>query len=429
MNYKILVVGAAFVNKGAEAMIRCVQRGIISQIPEAQGLLDASPNDHWSPQELRGLQPRIGLNYRGRFRRLASAAANHLSTFAPRRVRVGWLGAASGTDFRMDAVVDISGYAVGDHQFRGPQLTGLAHLRSRAARVAMTDLEVLSALGLPFFYLPAVWGPLERRQAREVADANLRRARRVYVRDRESLEWLEGLPSFSPDKVALASDIAFTFEGASPETGRRLLGDIGVRPDGSPLIGIVPNMRVYERAAGTGPDNLYVRALVDVARHFANEVGCQVAVMPHEIKSRPHAVPDDRYLCRLIVDGACDAGTVCAAVGQYSSEELKAMIGEVDLLVSSRFHSIVAAMSLRVPVVSVSWSHKYRQLMRSVDLGDYVLEHEDLGDISLVDLCDHAWESRARMVEALEEGVPHHEVSARQVLDETVALIREHSSI
>lgn len=425
MGHRVLIVGAAFVNKGAEAMIRCVQRGIISRIPGASGILDVPPGASWSREELRGLHPRVGLTFAERSRRAAATVARCLGRVASRRVRVRWLEAASGVDFGIDAVVDISGYAWGDPWVRQASTGWGAELRSAISRALVSDPQALMAAGAPFIYLPQCWGPFERCAARRRADDIVRTATKLYARDQESLDWLTMLHSFSSEKVALASDIAFTFEGAPAEEARTLLTELGIRFDGTPIVGIVPNMRVYERASGDGADSLYVRELVRIAVHFAERIGCQVVVMPHEIKLRPVAVPDDRYLCRLVSEAAADAGTVCAAVAEYSSEELKAMIGEVDLLVSSRFHSIVAAMSLRVPVVSIAWSHKYRELMESVGLGGYVVEQEDLADSSLVDLCDQAWAEREHLAASLEAHVPKHEASAHAVLEETAALIRE----
>ncbi|MGI5817780.1 MAG: polysaccharide pyruvyl transferase family protein [Armatimonadota bacterium] len=419
MTRKLLIQGATFENKGAEAMIRCVQRGIIAKVPDAMGLLDRWPHADWSERELRGLRPRACLGSGGRARRVVATAIDGIGRLLPERTRARCAGALLRVDVCMDAVLDITGYGAGDAWVR-------AGLRGTIGRALLDDAKLLAAAGVPFVYLPQSWGPFEKSEAREMAERRMQTALHLYVRDHWSLQWLEALPSFDAEKVSLASDIAFTFEGTSREVGRELLSGLGLRLNDSPVVGIVPNMRIYERMEGEGPENVYIRRLVAVARHFAERLDCQVVVMPHEIKLWESPVPDDRYLCELIETGASGAGTVKAAVDDYSSEELKTMIGELELLISSRYHSIIAAMSHRLPVVSVSWSHKYTELMDSVGLSEYVVECERLEDTSLIDLCGEAWTRRAKMNAALEEHVPTHEASARATLEETVALLREH---
>ncbi len=417
MTHNVLIRGGMFENKGAEAMIRCVQHGIIDRIPDAIGLLDQPRGDSWTSQELRTLRPRIGLPSSGRTRHIL-ATLGHGMRVIPRRGRRALAVALTGVELDLDAVVDISGYGAGD--------PWVETFRGRVINALLTDLRILDGRDVPFIYLPQSWGPFEKRQSRWDADHKLRTALRLYARDEVSLEWLKTLPSYDESKVSLASDIAFTFKGDGGEVGKKLLTDIGIDVDGPPVIGIVPNMRVYERAPGEGPQNAYIARLIEVTRHFADVVGCQIALMPHEIKTRPSRSPDDRYLCDIVASEARGAGTVCSATGEYWAEELKAMIGETSLLVSSRFHSIVAAMSLRVPMVSIAWAHKYRELMSSVGLGEYVVEYERLTATSLTDLCDQAWNRRDELKALLDENVPAHETSAHAVIDETVELLQEH---
>jgi len=425
MTHRLLITGAAFENKGAEAMIRCVQHGIVDAVPDTVGLLAVRPDTKWSSEELRSLGIRVGVEYHSRGRRVWATLMEKLGTVLPTRLTRLGIELATGDDFDITAVVDISGYAFGDPWVGDLPASWVARSRKRLASALTRDAALLDALQVPFLYLPQCWGPFEKPASRVIADRVLKNASLLYARDRVSLEWLRTLPSFQPDKISLASDIAFAFGGAPREIGTALLNDIGIKCGEAPLIGIVPNMRVYERVQGEGPGNLYVRQLIDVARHFTKRLGCAVAVMPHEIKRSPSLVPDDRYLCEIIANAASDSGVVRAALGEYYAEELKAMIGQTSLLISSRFHSIVAAMSLRVPVVSIAWSHKYRELMDSVGLGEYVVDHDESGDASIVDLCDRAWQERASMAELLVRYVPTHETSAREVLTRSAALIQE----
>lgn len=427
MMRRVLITGAYLPNKGSEAMLRTVQQALLPQVEDAIGLLPMRADVHIGEDDLKGLIPchlpdrltRAFVKLTGRSGILRQAALRRRSFhFLP-----------GGQALNVDSVVDISGYRIGDPWYKRPTPKGGLGTRVRAAisKPALLDLPgLLEALRAPVFYLPQAWGPFEIPQVRSVAEKVLRNASKVYARDVASYEWLRELATFSEEKVAFGSDIAFQFEGASPEVGRSLLSESGVVFDASPLVGIVPNMRVYERSPNEGLDNPYITCLVKLVDYLGQE-GHQVILMPHEIRPEQtnSKMRDDRYLCRVIAARTSNGGRVYTAVGNYSAAQLKSMIGHVDLLVASRFHSIVAALSLRCPVVAIAWAHKYAELLGTVGLGDFAVSHQALEPDALVEICKSAWGRRDHSRMLLEKHVPDHEASSANVLSEVASMINE----
>jgi len=80
--------------------------------------------------------------------------------------------------------------------------------------------------------------------------------------------------------------------------------------------------------------------------------------------------------------------------GTYTAEEIKSVIGCSDLVIGSRFHSLVAGLSQGVPVVAIGWSHKYEKLLRSFELGEYVVPFEDAELSYVISKVKSAWEMR-----------------------------------
>jgi polysaccharide pyruvyl transferase WcaK-like protein len=247
----------------------------------------------------------------------------------------------------------------------------------------------------------------------------------VFARDKDSLAWVTGLRALAPDRLRLAADIAFQFTGSSPERAAEVLEKAGARLDGTPLVGITPNMRVYERTEGKGFENRYVRALSDLCGFFTRQEGCQVVLIPHEISPNTDR-KDDRFLGQLVsslVPG--DAARVCVLTDAHSAADLKAVIGQCVFLVGSRYHSLVAALSQRIPAVALGWAHKYEGLMMSAGLGQYVLDLGRNGVEGVSEVVQTAWSRRGLLKALLDSSVPRLEGSALGALEFAARIIEE----
>ena len=72
----------------------------------------------------------------------------------------------------------------------------------------------------------------------------------------------------------------------------------------------------------------------------------------------------------------------------------KALVGGADLVVSSRYHGLVNALSMGVPAVGTSWSHKYAHLLADYGCKDSLW---DVGDPVSTERRLGAWLSEAEL--------------------------------
>src|SRR5690606_22797023 len=71
---------------------------------------------------------------------------------------------------------------------------------------------------------------------------------------------------------------------------------------------------------------------------------------------------------------------VVAMTGVYTADDIKGAIANCDLVIGSRFHALIAALSQGIPAAALGWSHKYAELLQSFGLQRFVVSHEQLGE-------------------------------------------------
>jgi colanic acid/amylovoran biosynthesis protein len=156
---------------------------------------------------------------------------------------------------------------------------------------------------------------------------------------------------------------------------------------------------MYERAAGVGTENAYIIKLVELCR-FARGLDAAVVLLPHDIQPNDLGCYDDRLSCSLVVQGANDP-QVKAMTRRLPAEGIKSLIANCDLVVGSRFHALVAALSQGIPAMALGWSHKYLELLRPFGLEKYVVGIEALDTENLQALLAELWNDRAAAARGL----------------------------
>lgn len=393
---KILVTGGGFTNKGAEAMLLAVSRFFKRRFPNCE-ILHHSEHESWrAPMLKAGITPLPPLPYVSRKARIPE----FLRTLLFPGCRSTRIGLTIDRYAGMDGIVDVSGFKSTDQMADNDERWWETHQ--------------LKSLRAPIVFLPQAWGPFRCFNSRMYTRALLRDIPLVFARDRQSLRHLRSLQILSNGALRLASDVAFQFPASPTDVARGILESVGVSAADGPLIGIAPNMMVYKRVPGEGPDNRYVQALAAICGHLIRRSNATVVVIPHHIWKGDKL--DDRFIGKSLAEMGTFGDHLRVIDRDYDSADLKAVIGQLDFLVASRFHSLVAALSMRVPLVVVGWSHKYVELMRDVGLSQYVLSVREVRDGSIGAL-KVGWKKRDQLKASLLKHVPRLEKSSAHALE------------
>ena len=405
----LMVVGGNPTSKGADAMMLTVRDAVRSALPQAVCCVTPRTPFERRHVEAQGFRT-ITRHLSSRPVRLAQSGLMMLGLLPGRRVDPSAVSAGGiFNPFRCtSAVVDIAGFSSSD-QF-GPKAALNRWRRYRAA----------GAAGNRIVFMPQSWGPFENRWVRLFTRRMLSKAEVIFAREKLSYEYLMTLPGLDHGRILLSPDIAFQFHGSSPEAADRILVERGLGDQAAPLVGIAPNMRIYERTPHEGADNPYMNALIRIARDFIERADCHIVLLPHEgSKLRPN----DPELCRMLADHVDCPGRVVGLTGEESSADMKAVIGRLEFLVTSRYHALVAALSLRVPTAVLGWSHKYDELMGAVGIEKWLIDPVRRPEAFDPAIIMDAWEQRGVIRAAEEARVPELESASRAGLERLIGVV------
>ena len=313
----------------------------------------------------------------------------------------------------LDAIVDVHGFAFGDAWSPG------------AACMAREWTRFCRETGKQFIFMPQSWGSFEKKGFTEPICGMLNDSALYYSRDAVSQGHLAKIQDKDVNEIPLAPDIVFSFQGASPTAGASSLKRLGVEVGSRPLIGIAPNMQMYRRVAGEGTSNAYLRLLVESCNHCADRLQANVVLIPNQICPPSESRRDDRYLCGLVQSAVKSPASCVALRDYYHAEEISSVIANCDLLIGSRFHALVFALSQSVPVMALSWSHKYRELLGTFGLEEFVCEHDQLEAATVVAMLDRLWGEKAARTDAIQTALPPLMKKVDAVFDQVAATIRD----
>ncbi|MFF5291483.1 polysaccharide pyruvyl transferase family protein [Paractinoplanes globisporus] len=221
----------------------------------------------------------------------------------------------------------------------------------------LQPLVMYRELGIPTVLYSQSFGPFANRTQRWMARRVLPKVDLLIAREEISREVLADLGV--RDNVLRSVDCGFAFD---PDVTVDLRAGLGVAP-GSPLVGIT--VRQWLDPVG---QERYEQAVAGVADTAVEEFGATVVFVP-QVTSE-HQDDDDRVVSRRVADRMRHPASVLSE--SYDHATVKAMYASLDLLIGTRFHSVIFAMTSFVPVLAIEYEHKTSGIMRDLGLDEWV---------------------------------------------------------
>ncbi len=200
-----------------------------------------------------------------------------------------------------------------------------------------------------FIYSQGI-GPVNARLNRKRVASTLRKVHGIVVRDASSKELLVsiGVPA---EKIEVACDPVIGMGQVPLTEGERILREAGFsNPDGRTVIGFA----IRERRA----ESPFIDELETAIRRLREERNAKIVLIPF-FYAEDEAVIEE--LSRRV--GETD---VTCIRRKCLTEEMMSLIGNMDILVGVRLHSLIYAAIMSVPMIGISYDPKINSFMNSI---------------------------------------------------------------
>jgi colanic acid/amylovoran biosynthesis protein len=352
----IEIKGVQFSNKGAELMLVAILDQLDNMLGDYQITLSPGTFLPYQQRARLGAWQKLSLrrgnfDFTGAFAKLPNKILNLLK-------RYGIV-----TEKDIDVILDASGFAYGEQW-------GVKSLKHTAKEVKRFQQQ-----GKKYIFLPQALGPFKSAQVRDLASKVFANADLVFPRDEESYQaTIEVLTDLLPKAKSLHVKQApdFTCLVEPQPTNKAFNAQTEHK-----TVCIIPNNKMvskFHHNKASDDKSTYINFLVQAANYY-QQLGWQVVLLNHEGKQ-------DQHMCLEIAkrlsddnsDDKLDDDRQVLIKSNLSAVGIKAFLGSVDAVISSRFHGCVSALTQGIPCLATSWSHKYQMLFEEYGLEGNVFD-------------------------------------------------------
>lgn len=260
------------------------------------------------------------------------------------------------TPGNIDVVLSVRGYAFGDKW--NPDSRNLS-----ADRVFF---DSFTKKNRRIYFLPQAFGPFKQEYSIKQIKYLYGIADKLYPRDCISMKYVSDIVGDSSKLLCVPDFTMDSLPSSSPS----------VQLPSKSYVTIILNARMMDKTSDR-ISSAYIDTFIRIINHLLNK-GEKVVLLNHEGS-------DDEDLMQSVNSRINSRVPVLT---KLSAADIKAVILNSKLVISSRFHGVVSTLVQGVPVLCTSWSHKYQELLKDHRCEASILDITD--EVSCVSKVDDA---------------------------------------
>lgn len=233
-------------------------------------------------------------------------------------------------------------------------------------------------LGLSFKKKVVIYGqsigPFVGAPARLIAKTVLKKVDNIILREKKSYDYVCDLIG-STDNVSIGWDTAFTIQGA------------GGNPLALDMKHAVITVRRWNFPENKGNseelmDN-YLDNIIQAARLMKQKYGLLPVFVPQVVG--PTVLENDLTLIDEVAEKINGEFEFLAVKDDFSIEELADIYGSAEIMLGTRFHSVILSLAAGTPSLAISYyGYKTKGIMEMMELEDYVFDIYNIENIEKV---------------------------------------------
>ncbi|HTH93046.1 MAG TPA: polysaccharide pyruvyl transferase family protein [Candidatus Paceibacterota bacterium] len=236
-------------------------------------------------------------------------------------------------------------------------------------------------------------GPFGNRFQERMARFAVKRLNGIIVREHISLELLKkwGIKK----NVSLSVDSGFAFQS---NTSVNLHEKFHI-PEEKMIVGVTVRAWLNSKA-----QEHYERSVAALADHIVTAYNAAVIFIPQvtvELQS-----DDDRESSKRVYSYMEEKDKAYVVKERYDHHIVKAMYADLDYLVGTRFHSVIFALTSKVPSMAIEYEHKTRGIMADLGLEQWVVNIKKVESDNLIDMFDRLTRERSVYLRHLDTVLP-----------------------
>lgn len=211
----------------------------------------------------------------------------------------------------------------------------------------LPEMNLAMEFDIPFIVMPQTIGPFIEDSQKQCIINILRKAKKIYVRDKNFVEELE------------KNNLTYIEENDLSYYMQPIPFPIDIK---KPCVGINVSGLAYSNKFGNlvGQFDSYPKLMTELAKRFQSK-GCHVYIIPHSYNvNKPEKNNDDMEASKAFYDNLDDKTNVHFINKDLISPQIKYLISQMDFFIGTRMHANYAAIFTNTPVYGLAYSYKFK---------------------------------------------------------------------
>lgn len=278
--------------------------------------------------------------------------------------------------------------------------------------IDMHEILLLKILGREIMLYSQSIGPLGNKFQKLITGWVLNKTDIIFAREQKTIDLLKEIGVTKPHIIKTV-DAAFLFKTDKKEEMKGYLKSLGVDTS-KKMIGITARKWLDDISQAK-----FESELAKFADYLIRDINLQVLLIPQVVD--PLHNEDDMVVNDNIKSKMRSAHGIFVIEDGLDHYETKGIYENLELLVGTRMHSCIFALSGNIPVIPIEYEYKASGIMNDLGLGEWVIKIEEVTDDRLIKMFLRFTTRKNNYLKTLTKNIPLYINEAQK----TIQLLKE----